>query len=368
MTDQLSTLLHTEAAGLDVPAAPADRVLADGRAIRRRRRTTAAVIGAAAAVVVVTAGIAVLGADRTDRVPEPASPRDQTAYQQLGAWADGDEVHVGNHAVTVSGATDLHYTSVGVVVSSYDDTQTLVRPDGTSQPLDLDLPGGDDGIPSNRVATDVDAPYLAYVGAVDGDRGQLRVRDLSTGEETVASEPFRVRGGSIVNSLWDDQVFYARGQAGWNVDWRSGERLPLPSTDGFVFQFDGYGHGVLFGIDSDTEEWTVSSRTDGHRLLAVPTGPFGSATVSPDGRYLAVTVDGGGIDVYTVATGDRVRLGGTRIALNYGWSPDGHLVGRATSRADSEIEVCDPVDGTCTPTGSAASERPTFVSVGQSVD
>lgn len=364
MTEQLSTLLRTEAAGLDIPPAPAARVLATGRRLRRRRRTTAAAIGAVAAVVLVAAGIAVLSG-RDDRTPEPVRPQDEAAYQELGAWADGDQVHIGNHVVTVPGAMDLRYTSVGVVVSSLDDTQTLVRPNGTTQTLDLELPGGDDAIPSAGVATDVDAPYVAYVRDVGDGRGQLTVRDLSTGDETAVGAAFPVDGGGLVQSLWDDQVYYVHGLSARLVDWRSGRRLPLPSAEGFVFQLSGYGHGVLFGIDRGGEEWTVTSRIDGRRLLAVPAS---SATVSPDGRYVAASAEGGGIDVYAVATGDRVHLGGPRIALDYGWSPDGHLVGRSTSRADAEVEVCDPVEGSCTATGSTAGERPTFVSPGQTVE
>src|SRR4051812_5373349 len=107
MTDRLSSLLHDETDVLDVPPAAVDRVLAGGRAIRRRRRTTATLIGAAAALGVLAIGFAGLGADRADRPPGPAGPHGTTAYQQLGAWAGGDEIHIGDHTATVPGVEYL---------------------------------------------------------------------------------------------------------------------------------------------------------------------------------------------------------------------------------------------------------------------
>lgn len=57
MTDRLTTLLHDEGSGIEVPRPEPQAVIACGRRLRRRRRTTAAVAGAVAAVLVVGAAL-----------------------------------------------------------------------------------------------------------------------------------------------------------------------------------------------------------------------------------------------------------------------------------------------------------------------
>ncbi|MFC6341266.1 hypothetical protein ACFP8W_04705, partial [Nocardioides hankookensis] len=317
-------------------------------------RTAVAVVGAVVAIVMVAGTLAVL--DRADDTPEPARTPDETAYLELGAWARGDEVHIGNHTAVVPGTAGLHYSSAGVVVETDDHTFVLVTPAGDVQPLDLDLtsdtefPG-----PGATVATDVTEPYLAYVRMTADTTGQLTVRDLTTGDETAVGEPFDAGDHfGTVYSLWDDQVYYIGGQEGRMVDWRTGTTLTYPEIDGFVFVRGGLGHGVTFGTDADQQNWVVGSRADDSTLLTVPIHDtfYGQASLSPDGRYLAAASEGDdGFDVYAVASGESVHLGGDRDVGDYGWTPDGHLVGKEYPTQRSEVEVCAPTTGTCRGTG-----------------
>ena len=63
-----------------------------------------------------------------------------------------------------------------------------------------------------------------------------------------------------------------------------------------------------------------------------------------------------GVDVYTVATGHKVHLGGDWDVSDLGWTPDGHLVGKQYTSA-SEVEVCDPETGSCSGTGVTVADR-----------
>ena len=74
MTERLSALLHEEADVLQVPPPTADRILADGRRIRRRHRVTYGAAGLALAGVLGTGiGLAVSAGD-----DDPANVVDRT--------------------------------------------------------------------------------------------------------------------------------------------------------------------------------------------------------------------------------------------------------------------------------------------------
>jgi WD40 repeat protein len=353
MTDRLSTLLHDEGAHLPVPTAPVEQVLAGGRALRRRHRTRLALTAAITAVAVTAGAVAAIGLTRPDKTPEPAELPDRAAYQQLGAWAVGDEVHVGNHTVLVPDTEELQYTSIGVVVTSSDNTRTLVTPEGVTRPLDLDLHHHPErSIPSDVVATDATAPYLAYVRVLGDDMGQLTVRDLTTGEDSSVGEPFRVGGRGWVRSMWGDEVDYVHRDRDRLVNWRTGARLPFPDAPSSLLTFGGLGHGITFGYDRSSESWVVTSLVDNATVLTVPSQGYEPAgSISPDGRYLAVSGGGDGIDVYDIATGDAAHVDGPPDVTRYGWSPDGHLVGKSYREAPSEVQVCDPATGACRSTG-----------------
>ena len=83
-------------------------------------------------------------------------------------------------------------------------------------------------------------------------------------------------------------------------------------------------------------------------LVADPASAHVSLSV--DGRYLAAST-GDGFDVYDVAAGTSAHFADDRDVEDYGWTPDGHLVGKRYQRQASEVEVCDPVTARCTGSG-----------------
>ena len=357
MTERLSALLHEEAAAIDVPPVPDDLLAAGHREVRRRRTRTALVGAVAALLIAVGASAAVdLWRDGNDAI-EPAG---QLAYQQWGAWADGDEVHVGRGVAVVPGVSKLQYTSTGAIVTTQDNRIVLVDPEGNTRDLDLELRG--ELFARGPVATDATEPYLGYVRALDSRTNQLVVLDLTTGEETAvgAAFPDREGVGSYAELLWDDELGYARPGGGGLVNWRTGDRLPTPP--GPWNTPEGIGHGATVGYDDDAHMLVVTSRTDGSTLLEVPVTEPASAAVSlsVDGRYLATSTADDGLDVYDVASGTSVHLGDDRSVGDYGWTPDGHLVGGRSG--EQEVEVCDPATGACTGIGYAYGDALTVVS------
>jgi hypothetical protein len=366
MTDRLSSLLHDEATALDVPAVPADRILAQGRGLQRRRRTTTAVAGAVAAVLVAAIATTAVSAWRGDDSIEPASRSDQAAYQQKGAWAVGDEVHLGNHVVTVPYTAELRYTSLGVLVYTADlgatgDEKpfgaTLVTPDG--EPHAVEGTGLDDlAVPPG---TDPAGPYIAYARPTDSPgHAELVVLDLRSGDETVVGEPFRsdhperttvtIDGDTLV---WADSHFH-------RLDWRTGDEGRF-DPHGLVSPFFGtFPGGNYVATAHDAQRWQVRSAASQSLLLEVPVGGYDGAAqaayLSPDGKYLMVSAGEDGILVYAVATGASVLLGGGRGVTDYGWTPNDQLVGKKYAAQASEVELCDPDSGRCRGTGETRTE------------
>ncbi len=355
MTDRLTTLLHDEVDGLELPPPPAARIIADGRAMRRRR-TTGLVAGAVAIVLV--AGAATLSALQSpDR--DSVEPADRTAYLENGAWARGDEVHVGSHVVDVPGASTLAYTSLGAVVGTDRGHFVLVTVAGRVERLRLDIAGD---VFDRPVATDPAAPYLAYVRAVDDTTDQLAVRDLSTGEETTVGEPFpaSTSGPSEAGQLWGDVVFWLQRGNTRFTDWSTGARIPDPSGPWSTHSFAA---GTYVGFDHETKSWVVVSRSDGSTLLSTraPTPTmYSTASLSLDGRYLAVAGQTAEFTVYDVATHRKVVFP-DRVLSGYSWTPDGHLVGKAFPLQTAEVETCDPASGACVGTGVDVSGKITLV-------
>ena len=348
MTERLATLLQEQATGLPVPPVPAARVLSDGRALRRRRRTATAVASLAAVAVAVT-GAAAVDLRHTGTTTEPARHSDHTAYERLGAWATGDRVYVGGHATTVAGVQQLQYTTAGVVATGSDGS-VLVTPAGKAEPLDLHVL--DSPLSPPPVATDPTSPYLAYVRTLGGHRAQAVVRDVATGDETRVGEPFRTRQPDGVDWISGDLLSYARGGRSRVVDWRTGAPSRLARH--------GWWQASGVSIDYDPDgTWTLSSFA-GRHLLTVSTDPAASyGTLSPDGRYFAVSGTDPGITVYDLAGGTSTTIE-DRVAATYGWSPDGHLVGRPTA-SSARIESCDAATDTCDDTGVTAPGTLTLV-------
>lgn len=343
MTDRLTTLMHDEVAGLELPAPPTARIIAAGRAMRRRRTTS--LVAGAVAVVLAAGAVTVASLRGSDR--DSVLPADRTAYLEQGAWAIGDEVHVGNHVVDVPGASTLAYSSVGAVVGTAGGDFVLVTAAGDAEPLELDIADG--GLGGPTIATDPLTPHLAYIRAVDGGTGELVVRDLGSHEDTATGVPASSAGE--VPQLWGDVLFWSPREAGQFINWRTGAELSYP--DG-PWTLHSVGDGAVLGFSGETESWVVTSRADGSTLLSVPAPgatPRSTATLSLDGRYLAVADRTPEFSVYDVTTQRRVATFRDRVLSGYSWTPDGHLVGKAQPQAPAEVETCDPATGACTRTG-----------------
>ncbi|WP_243057013.1 hypothetical protein [Nocardioides sp. SR21] len=350
MTERLTMLFHEEASTIDVPVPPADAVLSRGQGLRRKRRTVTAVVGAVAAVVLVGTTLTVAATLRGDSQLEPADLPQEAAYQQLGAWARGDEVHVGNHVAVVPGIRSLQYTSLGaLVISSTDDAAafsgaTLVSPDGTTH--ELPYPGI-----AVDAAASPESSYVAYADVVDADTWRLSIVDLASGGLVYTSDPMHLGkfDSADIVALTGDLVTFYKNHEVTSMDVRSGDLVPLP--DQGLFGQSGLADGSF--VTSDEAGWQVRSRDDGAVLLSVPYGLGGrydQSSISPDGAWLSVSTTDG-MRVYEVATGDFVDLPGDRDVEDYGWTPDGHLLGKRYPNAASEVEVCDPATGTCTGLG-----------------
>lgn len=366
MTDRLSSLLHDEATTLEVPAVPTDQILTRGRGLQRRRRTTSAVAGAVAAVLIAAVATVAINTSPDDSI-QPAGGSDQAAYLEEGAWAVGDEIHIGNHTATVPGTAALSYTSLGVLVQTIDYSAgrdepatygtVLVTADGDTRPIDYpDIDG------FSMPGTDPSSPYIAYAReAEDPDELQVVVVDLRSGLETPVGEPIReesTRG--IPVHLSGDTISYRSSPDYIQVNWRTGEQAPLGTG---MVTASGFAGDAFLTTDMSGREWQVRS-TDGEVRLAITyTGGKSvseSPSLSPDGRYLAVPTGESGIDVYDVTTGESVHLGGDRDVADYGWTPDDHLVGKPL-RSSSEVEVCEPSTGACTGTGEVVDGELTLV-------
>lgn len=351
MSDRLSTMLHDEAGGLDVPVPPAADVLARGRRMRRDRRTRAAVTGAAVVALLAVAGTLVTGLQGSDRAVGPA---DQSAYQRLGAWADGDGVHIGERVVQVPDAHVVAYTPEGVLVASVDlladdpgDSvgYTLVRPDGHTEDLGV----------LRAVDADATDSEIALVRPAGDDVWELVLRDLRSGEERTLGEPWRMRQGPPEVAMAGRYVVVLHGVRMMMIDRETGETLRLPRPGIGMTTFDSFGPtGYLTARprpDLVVRTWQLRSLPDGALVGTFPDGGGAVARISPDGRYLATGDERHGTTIYDVRTGDRVPLGLPVGPRDIGWSPDGHVLTVLQETGGRVMESCSP-DGSCEDLGS----------------
>lgn len=376
MTDLLSTLLRDEAASLDVPPAPAERVLKHGHRLQNRRRA-----GLAAGLVIVVAsvaGVAALASSDDRGAPDstvlaPASPADPSGW----AVATGSTIHLGSGTtVSVEGQVKaLYYTSAGVMVrtgatsatDAPDSNYWVMAGDGTVHDFELHL--GD-----RKPGTDPTLPYLAY--AVEGDDSdwELVLRDVRTGE--VATRlPF---DGAFTWGGWEappvtlsgDYAYVGVDDATLRIAWRTGtveaaEGLPpsrMPTVAGGrelvepVIDYDRLSQEELRDLDSRPQTWRVVDAETG-ALVREITVRNEYVTLSPDGRYVSLATLGwfcfdgepcGQRDpvarVIDLATGGEQEFPvGEGLT---GWTPDGQLL--LVERG--EVRSCAPSSGECTRT------------------
>ena len=359
MTDRLSTLLHDEASAIDVPSPATDRVIAKGRRLRQRRRAQNALAGAAA-VALVTVGAAV-AANQLTGGDHAVSPAEQLGYEQQGVWAVGNQVHVGDHVVEIPGAQGDHstvmvggigYTSVGALVSYVNldsrelrSSTLLVTPSGETRQL-----GKLDGI-----AYDPGSSVIVYARAAsDPHTWELVARDLANDQERTVGTPWHANDAPEL-SMSGDLVVYVRGNRMQAIDWRTGYPVALPQQEIGMTIMQSYGRGGYLTAPEQgkpTRIWHLRGLPDGNVLGTFPDGGDGLVRMSPDGRFL-MTGGHGSVTVYDVASQKATPLELTGSVSDYGWTPDGHVVGAQ----GSHVAVCDPGDGSCSDVGNVGSER-----------
>ena len=357
MTERLTTLLHREADGLDVPQPDAARILGDGRRARRRQALTQGAVGVVAAVLVLVAGGVAWqvagGAGGRHRSDLPAA-----SNAQLEGWAvaSGSTVQLGSgRTVEVGGKVkSLYYTSAGVLVrygkgaetDAPDSTYALIDREGEVSDFRLDL---GDRVPG----TSPTQPYLVYADAAD-DRAHwnIVVRDVRSGEvvRTVPVSGAFTWGGWVAPpvSLDGDHVYVGLDTAMLDVSVTTGaistSALPpsmMPTVDG--------GRTVVWSPRGAPR--VLDART-GATLLQVKGGEQ-VVSLSPDGRFAfqhsyrtcdehnRCSFDDPKATVHDLATGRSIVVDVS--TAGYGWTPEGDLL-RVT---DDAVDVCDPTDGSC---------------------
>lgn len=351
MTERLSTLLHEEAALLEIPAPPSDAVLQQGRGLRRRRR---ALRGAAAFVAVAVVGTGSLLALDREGGSTDAAGADRLSP---GAFAVGRTVHLGGaDAPTATLDEDvhsLHYTSAGVLVrtnldggvsdGSGPEHFTLVRADGTTRTVDLTL---EDVVPG----TDPDQPYLAWAEPRDGGF-RVVVLDVTSDEPVAEIDlPATVEklGWSAPPVALDGDTVYVGALDGMlAVDWRTGEIRPERDIGGGIPTVAG-GH-VATTVE---QRPVVMDLASGEVRVAADPAGYGWFQLSPDGRFALLFLEEGPdpekpwelppyVEVWEVATGSTARV--DIPAGQAGWGPDGQLFQLDGDR----LVTCDPRSGAC---------------------
>lgn len=353
MTERLAEMLRDEAAALDVPSVDHVAILGRGRQTRTRRRATV-FLAAAAVVSVIGAGtaLALVGSDNPDRAGKATdSIASDVPSRGLLAYGAGSTVVINDATARIPDTLhSLSYTSVGVLARSNvnggssdgsgPEFLTLIAPDGTTPSVGT-VPEG------VGPATDPDEPVYA-LAEKSGDGFRAVVRDATTGEE-VGSIPLP----DLPMSFWpvpplalDGDVVYA-GFKDETVafNWRTGEMQPAAGLGGGLPEVRG-GHALSYRPG----DVSVIDAATGDVLLDFELGEdeFASGSLSPDGLYLRYKRDkmidndlSGGVEVYDLATGDRVQIPGA--THEWGWTSDGSAF-RVTGQ---KVQVCDPVSGAC---------------------
>ncbi len=346
MTERLSTLLHDEAQFLEIPAAPAASILAEGRT-RRRRQSLGTGLAAASVIAVATAG-ALISADRLsdDGAAGPAG----TGAGASPVFSVGKEIHLGGADDPVATVADdvhsLHYTSAGVVVrtnktggasdGSGPERFTLVKADGSTQPINVttsDIP----------VSTDLDQPYLAYSEITDGV-AQVVLHDVSTDQEAaridLPGEYQRDGWSSPPVSLDGDTVYAGFNGVMLEVDWRSGDiKESAHLGAGMPTVYDGHSSASQNGAAQ------IIDVTTGDVLVSVDVQEYGWFILSPDGQFAMMLSeseqDDESFDVYDVDTGNHVTI--EEAIYDWGWTADGELF----RLEGDQLRTCDATTGDC---------------------
>ncbi|MXG88178.1 hypothetical protein [Nocardioides flavescens] len=341
MTERLTDLMQRAVDDLRVPPAPTERVVAQGRAVRRTRRRTAAAVTAA---VVLVAGIGVGATWRGTSEVEPARPDDTGRAEDLAG--NGPALAVGSTVVLDGGdviarvgadaVRSLYYTSAGVVVRHGTDAAqdgsavmrfSLLTASGSLTRLPIELQSA---VPS----TDPTEPYLAFSTVAEGTV-QVVVLDVRDGVEAArVPVPQVAKWGawtSPVVSLDGDTVYVGSAEGSVSVDWRTGEVTETAEVD--VYPDVRGGHTIA---TADGAPIVVDVATG--ELLAGTTGRSGMLSLSPDGRYARV-----GERIVDLETQAITRVG---LRGPIGWSPSDEPFTLDGDR----LTTCSPTTGECVET------------------
>lgn len=267
----------------DIAVGPPPVLQVHAGAVRRRRARVAGLAAAAAVVTVagvVTVGL--VGGDEDGR-PEPARQVENPA--PVAWWGDG-VLHVAHAEVEIARPWTMVDVGDGVVI----DAQPPQAETGAEATL---VHVTDEGIRSDigthtwgrRVVADADTGWVAWTAR--GEPAELVVLDTRTGEEVdrlelpVGGTRKQLFGGEL-NPIAIDRgsVYYTGPDGDYRWDPASTE-APAPVTD-----FDTY----LLDVEAGT---LLTSEDEAESL-------------SPDARYTFGSPGIGSIQVFEVATGDRV--------------------------------------------------------------
>jgi hypothetical protein len=344
MTERLGALMRAEVDSLIVPPAAPERILAQGRGVRRRRRFTHGAAGLALAGLLGTGIGFVVSSSDTDSpgVVDAAGP---TTALRGATFTVGVTVYLDGGAVTATIDDDAvkssYYTSAGLLVRHGDNNASdgggpqrfsLVTPEGVVTPVSVVT---EETVPG----VDADQPYLAYA-VVEGGVVQVVVHDVVT-DELVARVPVpdatEWGGWSAPPVALDgDTVFVGTDDTARAVDWRTGE---VTATD-----MIRPGYPVVNGgrtvVPVGPKGSKVVDVATGETLMAEDTAHF---RLSPDGRFAALPHrDGKSFEVHEIGTNISVTFRGSVYA--YSWTPEGDLV-RLLER---HVETCSFSTTDCT--------------------
>ena len=349
MTERLNQLMVAEADHLDIPPVAADAALARGRGMRRRR--TFATAGATVAVLAVIGGtvlVATGGNGDDDRATEPAGP--SAAAADVPAFGFQSKVYLGDRTATVPDTVhSLHYTSEGVLVRSNPndgasdgsgpESLTLVRYDGST----VDLGTIPEGV---GPATDPEEPVYVLAEARDGGFVAV-VRDATSGD-TVSEVPLP----DLPPSYWDvpplaldgDTLYVGYESEAVAVDLSTGEHTVVEGMSGGIP--DVQGGRTLAAAQGPTV--VVLDAATGGLVRTFEVGQDAWGTLSPDGRYLAVSAFDDEtfeekLSVYDVDTGELADLGQLDGTQALGWS----AAGDAFTVTRGTLTTCDLDTGDC---------------------
>jgi hypothetical protein len=343
MTERLSALLHQEADVLRVPPPATERILAQGRGVRRRRRLANGAAGLALAGLVGTGiGLAVSGEnDTSPHVADDGSVR--TTGLRGANFTVGVTVFLDGGAVTATiddqAVKSSYFTSAGLLVRHGDNNWSdgggpqrfsLVTPDGTVKKLSVVT---EETVPG----VDPAQPYLAYTVVEDGVV-QVIVHDVSTDQRVakVAVPDVTEWGGwsGPPVGLNGDLVYVGGDDLTRTVNWRTGE---IQGTDAVGPGYPDIAGGL--SVVTQGRESAVVDIATGEVIYRVEKG---FPRLSPDGRFLSIMTPS--FDSFTVvdlATKEEASFEGS--SFDYGWTPEGDLA----RLVDRHVETCSLDTGEC---------------------